>query len=172
MALDNHKYGDFAPYLMKSTDRGATWRSIAGDLPDRHLVWRVVQDHVKPDLLFAATEFGIFFTVDGGAQWVKLTGDVPTISFRDLAIQRRENDLVGASFGRGFFVLDDYTPLREIDEAGLAGGGPALRAAARPGGTSSAGRWEGASEPPRAAPTTSPPTRPSARSSPTTSRRT
>jgi len=119
VALDNHKYGDLTPYLVKSTDRGVTWTSIAGDLPERHLVWRVVQDHVKPDLLFTATEFGIFFTIDGGARWVKLSGDVPTISFRDLAIQRRENDLVGASFGRGFFVLDDYTPLRAIDEPAL-----------------------------------------------------
>jgi photosystem II stability/assembly factor-like uncharacterized protein len=119
VALDNHKSGDFAPYLLKSPDRGRTWRSIAGDLPARHLVWRMVQDHVKPDLLFAGTEFGIFFTVDGGGKWVKLTGDVPTISFRDLAIQRRENDLVGASFGRGFYVLDDYAPLREIDEDAL-----------------------------------------------------
>jgi hypothetical protein len=114
VALDNHKYGDFKPYLLRSTDRGLSWRSIAGDLPERHLVWRLVQDHVDPDLLFTGTEFGIFFTVDGGGKWVKLTGDVPTISFRDLAIQRRENDLVGASFGRGFFVLDDYSPLREI----------------------------------------------------------
>jgi hypothetical protein len=119
VALDNHKFGDFRPYLLKSTDRGATWQSIAGDLPDRHLVWRMVQDHVKPDLLFAGTEFGIYFTVDGGQKWVKLTGEAPTISFRDLAIQRRENDLVGASFGRGFFVLDDYAPLREVDEAAL-----------------------------------------------------
>jgi photosystem II stability/assembly factor-like uncharacterized protein len=113
VALDDHKSGDFRPFLLKSTDRGRTWRSIAGDLPDRHLVWRVVQDHVKPDLLFAGTEFGIFFTTNGGARWVKLGGGVPTISFRDLAIQRRENDLVGASFGRGFYVLDDYSALRE-----------------------------------------------------------
>jgi len=120
VCFDNHKYGDFKPYLMKSTDRGRSWRSIAGDLPDRHLVWRLVQDHVKPELLFAATEFGIFFTVDGGAKWVELSGGVPTISFRDLAIQRRENDLVGASFGRSFYVLDDYTPLREISEEVLA----------------------------------------------------
>jgi photosystem II stability/assembly factor-like uncharacterized protein len=119
VALDNHKSGDFAPYLLKSPDRGRTWHSITGDLPARHLVWRIVQDHVKPDLLFAGTEFGIFFTVDGGGKWVKLTGEVPTIPFRDLAIQRRENDLVGASFGRGFYVLDDYAPLREIDEAAL-----------------------------------------------------
>ncbi len=120
VCLDNHKYGDFKPYLVKTTDRGRNWRSIAGDLPDRHLVWRLVQDHVKPELLFAATEFGIFFTVDGGAKWIELSGGVPTISFRDLAIQRRENDLVGASFGRGFYVLDDYTPLRETDEKALA----------------------------------------------------
>jgi hypothetical protein len=120
VCLDNHKYGDFKPYLMESTDRGRSWRSIAGDLPDRHLVWRLVQDHVKPELLFAATEFGIFFTVDGGAKWVELSGGVPTISFRDLVIQRRENDLVGASFGRGFYLLDDYTPLREISEEVLA----------------------------------------------------
>lgn len=119
IALDNHKQGDFAPYLLKSTDRGRSWRSIVGDLPERHLVWRLVQDHVNPDLLFAGTEFGIFFTVDGGKDWTKLSGDVPTIAFRDLAIQRRENDLVGASFGRGFFVLDDYTPLRSVSEQTL-----------------------------------------------------
>ncbi len=126
VALDDHKSGDFRPYLLKSTDRGRTWRSIAGDLPGRHLVWRVVQDHVKPDLLFAATEFGVFFTPNGGGRWVKLTGDVPTISFRDLAIQRRENDLVCGSFGRGIFVLDDYSVLRDVTEEGLGEGGHAL----------------------------------------------
>jgi photosystem II stability/assembly factor-like uncharacterized protein len=116
VCLDNHKNGDFSPYLVKTTDRGRTWTSIAGDLPDRHLVWRLVQDHVRRELLFAATELGIFFTIDGGDRWVRLEGGVPTISFRDLAIQRRDNDLVGASFGRGFFVLDDYSPLREVSD--------------------------------------------------------
>jgi hypothetical protein len=119
-ALDDHKSGNLRPFLLKSTDRGRTWRSIAGDLPDRHLVWRVVQDHVKPDLLFAGTEFGIFFTTNGGGRWTRLGGGVPTISFRDLGIQRRENDLVGASFGRGFYVLDDYSALREVTEEALA----------------------------------------------------
>jgi len=122
VALDNHKSGDFKPYLMKSVDLGRTWTSIAGDLPERHLVWRVVQDDVKKDLMFAGTEFGVFFTVDGGAKWVKLTGNAPTIPFRDLAIQRREDDLVGATFGRGFWVLDDYSPLRQVSEASLASG--------------------------------------------------
>jgi hypothetical protein len=114
IALDNHKYGDFQPYLLKTTNRGKTWRSIGGNIPDRTLVWRIVQDHVKPELLFAGTEFGIYFSTNGGEVWTKLTGGVPVISFRDLAIQRKENDLVGASFGRSFYVLDDYTALREV----------------------------------------------------------
>jgi photosystem II stability/assembly factor-like uncharacterized protein len=114
VALDNHKYGDYKPYLLKSTNRGRSWSSIASDLPDRHLVWRVVQDHVVANLMFAATEFGVFFTVDGGDQWIELNGGMPTIGIRDLAIQRRENDLVAASFGRGFYILDDYSPLRAV----------------------------------------------------------
>jgi hypothetical protein len=119
VALDNHKFGDYTPYLYKSTNKGKSWKSITGNLPDKHLVWRMVQDHVNPKLLFAGTEFGLFFTVDGGNKWVELNGNVPTIAFRDLAIQRRENDLVGATFGRGFFVLDDYSALREISEQSL-----------------------------------------------------
>ena len=119
VALDNHKYGDFSPYLVKSTDQGRTWTSLSSTIPDRTLVWRIVQDHVKPNLMFLATEFGIYTTVNGGNRWTKLSGGVPTISFRDLAIQRRENDLVGASFGRGFYILDDYSALRDISEERL-----------------------------------------------------
>jgi hypothetical protein len=120
VAVDNHKTGDYAPYVLRSDDRGRTWTSIAGDLPARTLVWAVVQDHVKRDLLFAGTEFGIHVTLNGGRNWHKLGGGVPVISFRDIEIQERESDLVGASFGRSFFVLDDYSPLRHIDEAALA----------------------------------------------------
>jgi len=125
VALDHHKTGDFRPLLLKSTDRGRSWTSIAGDpeaggLPDRHLVWRLVQDHEQPNLLFVGTEFGIFWSITGGGQWLELQGGAPQIPFRDLAIQRRENDLVAASFGRGFYILDDYTPLRQASEAMLA----------------------------------------------------
>ncbi len=112
--LDNHKEGDYRPFLIKSTDRGRTWTSLVGDLPDRHLVWRIIQDHVQPRLMFLATEFGIFTTLDGGERWLKMSGGLPTISVRDLEIQRRENDLVAATFGRSFYVLDDYTPLRHL----------------------------------------------------------
>ncbi len=114
IALDNHKYGDFTPYLLVSRNRGRNWQSITEGIPEDHLVWRVVQDHESADLLFAATEFGVFVTLNGGAQWQKLNGGMPTISIRDIQIQRRENDLVAASFGRGFFVLDDYSLLRSL----------------------------------------------------------
>jgi len=119
VALDNHKYGDFKPYLFKSTNKGKTWKPISANIPEKTIVWRVVQDYVNKDLLFAGTEFGIYFTLDGGQKWIKLTGGVPTISFRDLAIQRTENDLVGASFGRSFYVFDDYSVLRNVTEEQL-----------------------------------------------------
>lgn len=109
-----YQYGDYRPYLLKSTDLGRSWTSIAGDLPDRHFVWAVLEDRVNPNLLFAGTEFGLFFTIDGGRRWVQLRGGVPTISFRDLVVQEREVDLVAATFGRGVYVLDDYSPLRYL----------------------------------------------------------
>ncbi|MAT89524.1 MAG: glycosyl hydrolase [Flavobacteriaceae bacterium] len=119
-AVDNHKYGDYKPYILKSSDKGRTWSLINGDLPERLLVWRLVQDHVDKNLLFAATEYGIYFTTNGGKNWVELSGGVPTISFRDITIQRREDDLVGASFGRGFFILDDISPLRNFNASMLS----------------------------------------------------
>jgi len=114
--FNNHKMGDFKPYLMKSTDRGRSWTSVAGDLPERGPLWAVVEDHANPDLLFAGSEFAVFFTVDGGGRWVRLKGGVPTVAVRDLEIQRRENDLVVGTFGRGIYILDDYTALREVNE--------------------------------------------------------
>lgn len=119
VALDNHKYGDYRPYFVKSTDKGATWTKLTNGLGTKNMVWRMVQDHVNKDLLFLGTEFGLFFTVDGGASWTELNGGVPTISFRDVTIQRRENDLVAASFGRGFFLIDDYTALRDVSREQL-----------------------------------------------------
>ncbi|MCH7780452.1 MAG: glycosyl hydrolase, partial [Acidobacteria bacterium] len=121
-AFDDHKSGDFRPFLLRSDDRGATWRSSAGDLPERGTVYTVVEDHVDPNLLFAGTEFGVYVTVDGGKKWIRLKGGLPVIAVRDLDIQRRENDLVVGTFGRGIYILDDYSVLRHIDEASLEAG--------------------------------------------------
>ncbi len=121
-AFDNHKMADFKPYVLKSADRGRTWTAITGNLPERGTVYSLAEDHVDADLLFAGTEFGLFFSNDGGKKWVQLKGGLPTIAVRDLAIQKRENDLVLATFGRGFYVLDDYSPLRHLDAAAVEKG--------------------------------------------------
>ncbi len=115
VVLDNHKFGDFEPYLYKSTDLGKTWTSLKSNLPGRTIPWRVVQDHINPDLLFLGTEFGVWCTLDGGKYWFQLKAGMPVIPVRDLAIQKRENDLVAATFGRGFYILDDYSPLRQLN---------------------------------------------------------
>jgi hypothetical protein len=119
LAFDNHKNGDFAPYLIKSTDAGKTWTSIKGDLPERGSVMAIAEDHVNPNLLFAGTEFGLFFTIDGGKKWTRLKGGLPTIAVKDLAIHRPMNDLVVGTFGRGIYILDDYAPLRELTPKAL-----------------------------------------------------
>jgi photosystem II stability/assembly factor-like uncharacterized protein len=119
-SFDNHKNSDFAPYVLKSTDAGKSWTSIKGNLPANGPVLAIAEDHVNPSLLFTGTEFGLFFSVDGGQKWTQLKGSFPTIAVRDLAIQKRENDLVAATFGRGIYILDDYTPLRMIKPDVLA----------------------------------------------------
>jgi len=118
--FNHHKYGDYHPYLLKSNDRGISWQNISGNIPDHEFTWTLVQDHDDPNLLFTGTEYGLFFTLDGGNQWIKLKNGIPTIAIRDLEIQKRENDLVAASFGRGFYILDNYSPLRNINQNELA----------------------------------------------------
>ena len=118
--FDNHKSGDFTPYVAVSRDRGRTWKSMRGDLPDRQVAYTLIQDHVKPELLFIGTEFGLYATLDEGAHWHQLKGGLPTIQVRELDIQRDWEDLAVATFGRGFFILDDYSSLREMTEKGLA----------------------------------------------------
>jgi len=116
--FDNHKMGDFTPYLLRSDDRGRTWDPVVGDLPERGTVHVVAEDHEDEDILFVGTEFGAHFTVDGGEHWHKI-GGLPTIAVEDIELQRRENDVVMATFGRGFYILDDYSPIRHAHDEGL-----------------------------------------------------
>jgi hypothetical protein len=117
---DNHKDGDFSPYVFESNDFGRTWRSISGDLPAGTTGWAIEQDHEMAGLLFLGAEFGLYFSPNGGTNWYMLNAGVPTIPFRDIELQRRDDDVVGATFGRGFYVLDDYGPLREL-ASGIGG---------------------------------------------------
>lgn len=113
--FNNHRSGDFKPYVYKSSNKGKTWISITGDLPVRGSAYTIRQDHIDPNLLFVGTEFGCYFSIDAGTSWHKL-GGLPTIAVYDLDIQKRENDLVAATFGRGFYVLDDYSYLRDMQK--------------------------------------------------------
>jgi len=118
-AFNHHKYGDFKPYILKSSDKGLTWNMISNNLPERGSVYAIEEDHKDKELLFCGTEFGVYFSPNGGSRWVALKNGLPTIAVRDIAIQERENDLVLGTFGRGFYVLDDYSVLRNIDGKGL-----------------------------------------------------
>ncbi len=113
-AFNNHKNGDFKPYLFKSIDKGRSWKNIGSTLPKKGSTYAIEEDHVDKNLLFCGTEFGVFFSNDGGYKWTQMKSGVPTIAVRDIAIQKRENDLVLGTFGRGFYVLDDYSALRNI----------------------------------------------------------
>ncbi|MCX6153046.1 MAG: glycosyl hydrolase [Candidatus Kapabacteria bacterium] len=114
--FDNHKNNDFKPYILKSNDKGKTWSSISGNLPENLPVFTFAEDFVNKNLLFIGTEFGLYFSPNGGEKWFALNNGMPAMSVRDIDIQKRENDLALASFGRGFYILDDYSPLREISE--------------------------------------------------------
>ncbi|MCX6250131.1 MAG: glycosyl hydrolase [Bacteroidetes bacterium] len=115
-SFDNILRDDFKPYLLKSADKGKSWESIAGNLPANGTVHSLQQDFINSDLLFAGTEFGCFFTIDGGKNWIQMKAGLPVIPVRDMTLQKRENDLVLATFGRGFYILDDYTPIRLLTQ--------------------------------------------------------
>ena len=143
--LDNHKFGDYKPYIFKTSNGGKKWTSISEGIPDGTLLWRIVQDHVNPNLLFLGTEYGVYISLNQGEKWHKFSNGLPTISVRDIAIQKRENDLVLATFGRSFYILDDYSALRDLSEETLSKDGvifkprKALQFNQIPGGTSSDG---------------------------------
>jgi len=118
-AFNHHKYGDFKPYIYKSNNKGASWTKISNNLPERGSVYAIEEDHVDANLIFCGTEFGVFFSSNAGKEWKQLKGGVPTVAVRDITIQERESDLVLGTFGRGFYVLDDYSSLRNMGAGDL-----------------------------------------------------
>lgn len=114
VSFDNRKRDDFKPYVLKSADKGNTWTSLASNLPENQTVHTLEQDNELKSLLFAGTEFGVYFSIDGGSSWKQLKSGIPSVAVRDMVIQQREHAIVLATFGRGFYILDDYTPLREL----------------------------------------------------------
>ena len=112
-------YGDYKPCLLKTSDGGRTWTSLNANLPVKGNTYSIAEDHVKSDLLFAGTQFGLYFTVDGGKEWIKMNQGLPVNTVMDMDIQRRENDLVVSTFGRGVYILDDYSPLRQLSKENI-----------------------------------------------------
>lgn len=113
-SFNNMLNDDFKPYILKSSDKGKNWTAITNKLPENGTIHTVEQDNVNPGLLFAGSEFGFYFTVNGGNEWIEFKSGLPTIAVRDIALQERETDLVIGTFGRGFYVLDDYSPIRNF----------------------------------------------------------
>lgn len=111
-AFNNMLQDDFKPYIMKSSDKGKTWTMITNKLPEKGTIHTIEQDPINPNLLFAGSEFSFYFSIDGGSEWLEFKSGLPTAAVRDIVIQERETDLVICTFGRGFYILDDYSPLR------------------------------------------------------------
>ena len=117
-SVDRHQLGDAEPYVYRTRDLGRTWQKIATGLPAGAYVHVVKEDPVRRGLLFAGTERGAFLSFDDGEHWQQLQLNLPAVSVRDFAIYG--NDLIVATFGRGFWVVDDISPLRQISDAVLA----------------------------------------------------
>ena len=119
--LDNHRNNDFKPYVLKSTDYGAHWTSIADNLPANGSVQVIREDLTEPNLLFVGTEFGVFYTALGGHFWTQLKYNIPTVAVHDIVIHPREHDLVIGTHGRGIYIIDDITPLEKLGETNRVG---------------------------------------------------
>ncbi len=118
-AFDGRKLNNLKPMLFKSEDKGKTWKNLVANLPTNGSVYTIAEDFKEPNLLFVGTEFGIFFTNNGGKEWIQMKSGLPTIPVMDIKIQKRETDLVIATFGRGIYILENYSPLRLLSDENL-----------------------------------------------------
>ncbi|MHB8095590.1 MAG: WD40/YVTN/BNR-like repeat-containing protein [Candidatus Aminicenantales bacterium] len=124
IAVDQHRLDDFAPYAFATTDFGKTWRPIAEGM--KGYVHIVKEDPRTPGLLFAGTELGVYVSFDAGANWTDLRLGIPPVPVPDLVFQAKANDLVIATHARGFYILDDITPLQKLAESIQSGAKAAL----------------------------------------------
>ncbi|MCX6560436.1 MAG: hypothetical protein NTZ26_07960 [Candidatus Aminicenantes bacterium] len=120
VAFDGHRSDDFHPYVFKTADFGKTWTAASAGIPDGQPVYVIREDLKAKNLLFLGTEFGAFVSRNGGQSWSSLNLNLPTVAVHDLLIHPRDNDLIAATHGRGFWILDDITGLRQATDAVLA----------------------------------------------------
>ncbi|OWK20858.1 hypothetical protein AJ88_24860 [Mesorhizobium amorphae CCBAU 01583] len=112
IAATRYKLADYQPYLFRTKDGGKSWQLIVGDFPKGEITRVVRADPVRPGLLFAGTETGVFISLDDGAHWSRMVGGLPVVPVYDLKI--KGSDLIAGTHGRSFWILDDVTPLREL----------------------------------------------------------
>src|SRR5262249_12087580 len=121
VAFDNHRSGDYAIYIYITKDYGATFSRITNGIPqDAGTVHVVREDPANPNLLFAGTEFGLFVSFDRGASWTKMKNGLPTVPIFDLQIHPREHDLILATHGRSFWIMDNISALEQINDQTLS----------------------------------------------------
>jgi len=120
LSFDGHRSDDFRPYVFKTTDFGKTWMPLTAGLPDNGSVYVIREDLKNKNLLFLGTEFAVFFSINGGANWFPLNLNMPTVAFHDLIIHPRDNDLIAGTHGRGIWILDDISPLQQAAAEVLA----------------------------------------------------
>jgi photosystem II stability/assembly factor-like uncharacterized protein len=122
VTFDNHRSNDFKPYVVKSADKGRTWTNITNNLPAFGNVRAFAEHHANPNLLFVGTEMAVYVSTDGGGSWTRMKGGMPSVRVDDMVIHPRDNTLVVATHGRGFYLLDDLGPLQHLAEAKAADG--------------------------------------------------
>lgn len=121
LAAKRYMSGDRKPYMFRTTDYGKTWTSITSGIPADEFCHVVREDPNKPGLLYAGTERGVYVSFNDGDSWEKLSMNLPVTSVRDLQIHKREKDLVVATHGLAFWIMDDITPLHELKDMMQAG---------------------------------------------------
>lgn len=120
VTFDGHRMGDFKVYVYMTSDFGETWKSIASNLPQNNGVVNVIREHPRnPNLLFVGTEFGLFASTDRGGNWTQIKQNLPTVPVDDILIHPRENDLILGTHGRSIWVMDDITPIEQMNETVL-----------------------------------------------------
>ena len=119
--FDGHTSGDFKPYALKTTDYGKTWTNIISeDIEKNAFVRNIQEDYENEDLLFLGTEFGLYVSIDGGKNWSKFTNNMPAVAVHFIDLQKETNDIVMGTHGRGVIIIDDISPLRQINQEVLS----------------------------------------------------
>ncbi|MEC7850772.1 MAG: hypothetical protein VX968_01105 [Bacteroidota bacterium] len=115
VSFDNHRFDDNKPYVFVTDDYGKSWKNITSDLPKDYSVYVIKEDYIDENLLFVGTEKSVYFTINQGKIWEKLGSNLPSVAIHDLVIHPRDGDLIAGTHGKSIWILDDISPLRNLN---------------------------------------------------------